>query len=164
MFMKITQKLKHIMRSLLNTPINCWTMRIYDSEDLNKKYERISRHFSIERAEIYVLFHIVLLICITGLFFYDKFTYYYALGQELGTIIPILACLAVARFKPAAIEAIIPLNAVTRFAVAYFFFMKYPTEKCVPRVLLMVSNLAPITLPLVDIFLFRTHFVVFYMV
>ena len=74
-------------------------------------------------------------------------------------------CLAAARFRLVAIEAILPLGTVCRGVGAFLFWKLIDFndfDGCVPRVLFKVSNIAPYSLPIADYFLFRTHYVVMY--
>ena len=147
------------------SPINWMTLRFNRNENLNKKFVEFIRHVSIERAKIYVCFHAVMLLFIVAVLYRNnRMTFYYALTQELATIVPILIFLFGARFRLGFIEAIMPVNAICRGVSEFLFFRNFVLNStdCMPRSMFKVANIAPFALPVADAFLFRSHYIVFY--
>jgi len=86
------------------------------------------------------------------------------MALELGTILPMLLCMFFSRFNIAAIEAVLPLNTISRICFSILYWKLEPVKgPCFPQLLVKISNAASYTTAITDFFLFRTHYLVYYL-
>ena len=118
---------------------------------------------SYELAQIYTIFNVLMLV-LSLVLLKERESFYFALSIELATLVPLLICLFLSQFHIAAIDAVLPLNVICRCIFSIVFWKLLPFKSsCFPRTLFKISNVAPFALTFSDFFLFRTHYVVYYL-
>jgi len=80
------------------------------------------------------------------------------------TIIPLALIMVIARYKPAAIESILPVNVICRAIFGYVCILTLSTSKgnCFPATIMKVTSAVMQSLSIAEFFLFRMHYALLY--
>ena len=98
------------------SPISFWKLKLNDPE-LHKKYTEQDKLVCVDRAKPYLVYLLCLLPISTALIASHAITFSFYAGEVFATILLVAGCLFASRFRPVAIDCILPLGVVVRAAV-----------------------------------------------
>lgn len=143
---------------MAESPISYWKLRFKD-DDLNKKFVEQHRRVVYERAKLYIVYFIFLLV-ITPLYFplFGKETMTVMFSIGAATMVGISIPTIIARFRVAATEFIMIGTTVMR-GLALWYVLKYhlPRTECVP-IFDLARKYLNLYLLCTDVVLFRINF------